>query len=268
MDVIINSENNLIPKEAEIFSSAKDLLLNLLMRLDYDPLNPPAAQVLSLYHQLKGNWLILSPVQWQVTHKDAMIVAAGKELGLDSKTSLHWFHLYASHLAAEHLSLHYHDPYTWLLQAANKPIPTAKPVYQLLDHSLMPELEQLDTSLYWQKFFTEGQMFFASHSDSPPFNGAWVWGGAPLEPRKYKTVCADEAWFPIAKICADNVTLYNPRLKLKQYSILCINDLTVLSATHRKELEKMPVRWYWNNVAYRAKQTWITRFWRKITHAY
>lgn len=268
MDVIINSENSTIPKEAELFFSEKESLLNLLMVLGYDPLNPPIAEVLSLYHKLQGDWLILSPIHWQATHKDAMISATAKELQLDAKTFQYWFDLYAAYLKEEHVILYYHDAHTWLLQSLNKPPLKAKPVHRLLNCPLMPELEQLDSSLYWQRFFTEGQMFFASHPNDSQLNGAWLWGGASLEEKKDRSICADETWFKLASICSDDVTLYNPTLKLKQYSILCLNDFDVLSVAHQKELEKISVRWYWNNIAYMMKPKWFTRFWRKLTYAY
>ena len=53
----------------------------------------------------------------------------------------------------------------------------AKPVHHLLNKSLMPELAQLDKTMYWQKFITESQMFFASNPNQSLVNGLWIWGG-------------------------------------------------------------------------------------------
>lgn len=269
MDVVINSDCNSIPEQSISLVSEGRAILNFLLSLGYDSINPPLADVLKRYHHLEGDWLILSPVYWQVTHNDAMIVATNKELQCDEKESKYWFKLYADYLAEESISLFYHDAETWLLHAANKPHITAKPVQQLINRSLMPELAQLDSTMYWQKFFTESQMFFASHSDKSAINGVWVWGGAPLLSKKPMVVCADEQLISIAKICVDNATLYNPSLSLNQYSILLISHLDVLSKEHQEELKKMSVRWYWNNSAYiLRKLPWLTRLWRYMTHAH
>lgn len=269
MDVIINSDCNFIPEQSKSLSSQGKAILNFLNCLGYDAADPPLADVLRRAHRLEGDWLILSPVNWLVTHNDAMIVATNKDLQLDEAASKYWFQLYSDYLAEEHISLYYHDAETWLLHAINKPSINAKPVHQLINHSLMPELAQLDSTMYWQKFFTEGQMFFASHPNKSALNGVWLWGGAHLTDKKSIAVCADEQFFSAAQICSDNVTLYNSSVQLKQYSILLLSDMDILSKQHQEELKKIPACWYWNNSAYALKApNWLTRLWRNLTHAH
>ncbi|MCL9684284.1 hypothetical protein [Legionella maioricensis] len=269
MDVIINSACDFIPEHSKSLVSQGKPILNFLSCLGYGAADPPLADVLRRVHGLDGEWLILSPMNWMATHNDAMIVAADKDLQLDEGTLKYWFQLYSDYLAEEHIRLYYHDAETWLLHAINKPPIKAKPVHQLINHSLMPELAQLDSSMYWQKFFTEGQMFFASHPNKSLLNGVWLWGGAVLADKKKIPVCADEQFFSVAQICSENVTLYNPSVQLKQYSILLLSDVDILSKQHQEELKKMPVCWYWNNSAYALKDlNWLTRLWRNLTHAH
>ncbi|BCA95597.1 hypothetical protein TUM19329_19580 [Legionella antarctica] len=269
MNVVIDSECPFIPEQSKSCMSQGKAVLNFLTCLGYDAVEVPLADVLRRVHHLEGDWLVASPVHWQATHNDAMIVAADKDLQLDETTSRYWFQLYSEYLAAEHISLYYHDAETWLLQAINKPTINAKPVHQLVNHSLMPELSQLDSTMSWQKFFTEGQMFFASHSNKSTLNGVWIWGGVHLEEKKSITVCADEHFFTIAQNCSDNVSLYNPGIFIEEYSILLISNMDILSKEHKEQLKKIPACWYWNNLAYSLNDlNWLTRLWRKLTHAH
>jgi hypothetical protein len=269
VDVVINSDCSTIPEQSKLLVSQSTALLNFLVSLGYNSIDPPLADVLRQANHLEGDWLILSPLSWQATHNDAMIVAMGKELQLSELESRYWFQLYFDYLAHENISLYYHDAETWLLHAENKPTINAKPVHQIVNHSLMPELAQLDSTMYWQKFFTECQMFFASHPNNSALIGVWIWGGAQLGHKKTIAVCADEQLFSSAQICSSNVTLYNPSIRLKQFPILLISTMDTLSKQHQEELKKIPTRWYWNNSAYTCSDlNWFTRLWRKLTHAY
>ncbi|CEG56825.1 hypothetical protein [Legionella fallonii] len=269
MDVVINSDCSFIPEHSKPLMSEGTVSLNFLQCLGHDPFDPPLADMLSHSLQLEEKWWVLSPISWQATHNDAMIVAANKELHLNEETSKYWFQLYADYLADEDIKLHYYDAETWLLHVANRPMIKAKPVHKLLSRSLMPELEQLDSSMYWQKFFTEGQMFFASQPAQSVINGVWLWGGAPLSGKSAVTVCADEQLISMAKVCSDKVTLYHPSVSLKQYSILLVSHMDILSKQHQEELKKISAHWYWNNTAYTSGElNWFTRLWSALTHAY
>jgi hypothetical protein len=269
MDVIINSVCNSAPVDSKPLVTQGKALLNLLVSLGYDALNPPLADLLKSSLNLKGNWLVVSPVHWQATHNDAMIVATGEELHQDETQAKYWFQLYADFLAEENIKLYYYDSETWLLCADIAPAIKAKPVYQIINHSLMPELAQLDSTMYWQKVFTECQMFFANQPNNPSINGVWIWGGAPLEEKKSIAVCADEHFFPLAQMCSAQVTLYHPSVSLKQFQVLLLNNTDILSEQHKEQLNKMPAFWYWNNSTYtRNNYNWFTRLWRSLTYAH
>jgi hypothetical protein len=269
MDVVINSVCNSIPEGAQQLVSQGSALLNFLVSLGYNLADPPMADLLSRTNNLEGKWLIVSPIQWHATHNDAMIVAMGKELQLGEIESRHWFQQYSNYLAEEHITLYYHDPEIWLLRSDNMPPLNAKPAHQLLNYSLMPELVQLDSTMYWQKFFTESQMFFASFGNKAPLNGVWLWGGAEIATKKSIAVCADEQFMSIAQTCSSNVTLYNPSVSLKEFQILLFENINGLSKAHHEQLKKIPACWYWINTAYtRGGFKWFTRLWRKLTYAH
>jgi hypothetical protein len=268
MYVIINSECDAIPEGSKPLISEGTALLNLLLCLNYNPAEPPLADLLRRYHHLDGDWLILSLVHWQATHNDALIAATGKELELQESESKLWFDLFTDYFAVDGLRLHYHDAETWLLNAPQQHSLTAKPAHRLVNQSLMPELTQLDRTLFWQKFITESQMLFASKPNQSAVNGVWPWSGAKLT-KKATAICADAHFFPLATMCSTQVTLYSPTVTRKEQSILLITEPSELSAEHQDELTKIVAHWYWNNVAYTSSHCyWFTRLWRKLIHAY
>ncbi|MGC1182848.1 hypothetical protein [Legionella sp.] len=267
MYLIINSECNFIPQEVQPLTSSGTALLNLLYCLGYDAQNPPLADLLRRVYSLQGNWLVLSPVHWQATHNDALIVATGKDLELQEDETKLWFDLFSDYLGAEGWRLYYHDAETWLLcDRENHPL-KAKPPQQLLGKSLMSELTQLDHTLFWQKFITESQMLFASKPNQSGVNGLWPWGNAKLIDKTI-TICADEFFLSMAKMCGTNVTKYSPSIKLKEQQILLLTEFSILSEQHQEELKKLVVHWYWNNIAYTSSNSsWFIRLWRKIIYA-
>jgi hypothetical protein len=269
MYVVIDAECSAIPENAKPLTTEGSALLNFLLHLNYDPAAPPLADVLSKYHHLEGDWLVVSPVHWEATHNDAMIVAHGSALRLQKIEAKSWFNQFATYLAEEDKVLYYHNPETWLLYDDKKHPLSAKPVHHLLNQSLMPELAQLDNTLYWQKFITESQMFFASKPNQSLINGLWIWGNTKLKNKKDITVCADEHFLSIAQMCSFNVVLYRPEVLLKDYDVLLLAEPSQLSASHQEELTKRAVHWYWNNAAYTvSNSSWLTRLWRKLIHDY
>lgn len=269
MHVVISSECNSIPERAQPINSEGNALLNFLLSLGYDPDNPPFADLLRLYHNLVGEWFVLTPVHWVATHNDAVVVALGNELQLKEDEAKSCFDLFSEYLAEEGTVLHYHNADTWLLRNDKKYSLNAKPPHHLLHQSLMLPLAQLDKTMYWQKFITESQMLFASKANQFPANGLWVWSSAKLKDKMMTTVCADEHFYSFAQICSSQVTRYSPTVTLKDYQILLLSDLSVLSQQHQEELKKMPVDWYWNNAAYSmSADSWYVRLWRKLIHAY
>jgi hypothetical protein len=269
MNVVINSECHAVPYDVALLTSEEHMVLNLLASIGYDPVNPPLGDLLRKSHRLEGEWVVLSPVHWQATHNDAMIVSAGSDLQLSEQESRHWFKLLNDYLYDDGMTLFYHDEHTWLLEVTNKPHLNARPVHRVINHSLMPELAQLDSTMYWQKFFTECQMFFASQPNATTVNGIWAWGSGTLSDNQTVTICAEESYLSMASICSNHVTLYTPSIQPGDYQILLLNEFATLSSQHQQELLQRPVHWYWNNSAYASTRlNWFIRIWRKLTHAH
>ncbi|MFA6302236.1 MAG: hypothetical protein WC627_03775 [Legionella sp.] len=262
MNVVINSDCEAVPKYCRALKSHSSALLNMLVCLGYDPLSLPLADVLKAHYKLQGDWAIVSPIHWEASHNDAMIVALAQDTP-DYKC----FTVLKNHLAEEGIALIQYSPEIWLMCIDNKPALAAKPVYQLMHHSMMPELAALDKSMYWQKFITEAQMLFASVSISSPINGVWVWGNTPISAKKALKICAEEPFYSLLNDIEVEVSLYHPATAVEDYELLLINDYANLSASQKKQLQKGPVNWYWNNTAY-GNLTWLHILWRKLFHAH
>lgn len=268
MDVIINADCLSLPEQGHTLKSQGRALLNCLAAVGYDIVNPPVAEILKRMNHFEGGWLVMTPVHWQATHNDALITAAGKDTQVDSQSLKSCFEFYSRFIAEDGMTLHYYDEDFWLLCAEDKPKIHAKPVFQLIGQSLMPELAQLDGSLFWQKLITESQMFFATQNMSSGINGIWVWGGGTHFSETSLSICADTQWISFANIISKNVTLYQPNLDINRFHIVLIDVLDSLSLAHQAELQKRSVNWFWNNLAYSSKQyNLIKRFWRKLIHA-
>jgi hypothetical protein len=269
MDIIINASRDHIPQGTTELVSQGSPLIHLLTCLGYDSLNPPLADLLSKHYHLEGDWLILSPVQWHANHNNVVITALGMDSEIDENQLKMDFHSFSEHLMSVGMALYYHEPETWLLSTNHRSLLKAKPVHHILNKPLMLELVQLDDTMHWQKFLTESQMFFASLNNPSLINGVWLWGGGILGDKKRIKICADNEFLSIAQLCSTEVDLYNPDLPLREYELLLVQDLSVLSEMHQKQLEKMATRWYWNNAGYEYSHIhWFTRLWRKLVHAH
>lgn len=163
MDVVINDVREVVPAKSKPLISQRDYYLNLLTCLGYPPQNPPLGHFLSLYHQLEGRWLIASPIHWQATHNDALILATGKELELTSTQARLWFDALAQFFKEENINMIYHDDCMWLISIDNKPEIFSQSVYSMLHQSLMPAFAKMDKTFFWQRLITEIQMYMGSH---------------------------------------------------------------------------------------------------------
>ncbi|MGL6030059.1 MAG: hypothetical protein ACRC0B_02970 [Legionella sp.] len=263
MDVVINSECIQLPKHSVALETQGCALLNYLTCLGYTHNQMPLAALLAQSRALDGDWVVLSPVFWQASHNNAVIVATGDSLELSEDESRYWFELFSKVFAVGGDRTYFYDAHTWLFSGANMPGLYARPAVQLINQPIMPELSQLGDSMYWPKMFTEGQMFFAAHADESIINGLWAWGGGDIV-LSSKRVVADESFLAIARLSAIDVIAYNPSISLQACDILLIDSIDVLSNEHKKILSK--AKCYWRNRAY-VNSSWLTRFWRSLFHA-
>jgi hypothetical protein len=267
MNIVVNSCIDKTPEGAISIHGQNDYYLNVLSCLDYDKSKPPIADLLRKIHGLEGDWLVVSPIYWQATHNDAMILAAGLGFGLSEEEGRKWFLELQKFVAGEDIKVHYHNPYTWLIQAKNHLTNNSCSLDSLLHKSLMPELEALDDSLYWQRFITESQMFLNNHILNKDkqgqyyINGFWVWGGGSIQSGNKKAIVAydDEAQNLANILTSDKVCQYLESEKLSSKSVILCSSADILLSLPRNIIKK-EVYWYWNNFAYKIQpKNWFRK---------
>ena len=125
-----------------------------------------------------GAWLIVSPVHWEATHNNAMMVAAGVGLELSDEASKKLYTAFAAFLAEDNMQLHYCNAETWLLLCERETAPKTQPLHIALQSSMHALLADLKSTPFWLRFMTESQMFLSGQVQADaayPVNGVWVW---------------------------------------------------------------------------------------------
>ncbi len=260
MDAVINAIKEVAAANSQPLSSQRNYYLNVLNCLGYDPIHPPLANLFARYHQLAGQWLIASPIHWEATHNDAMITAIDSELELTEEESQLWF-ADLSQFLKDDFHWHYHDAHTWLLKVDDKPSIFSQSLYAMQHHSLMPVFAIMDKTLFWQRLMTELQMYLSSHplntqrQGKLTINGVWFWGQGELNPQtQRKIVTDDEVLLASLADVADDF-LSTP---LTKNHLIAIKYPQQIDFSHLQDkMQKYPVHWYWNNLAYLTKR----RFW-------
>lgn len=271
MDVIINDNKDSPPLNSKLLNEQGSFELNFLSVLGFDIYNPPLGDFLRQYYQLDGNWVAVSPIHWQVTHNDALITLSGEALNLSQQESHEWFKVVAEFLSEEHLHLHYHDSVTWLLRVDNKPPIKSSPVHLLLNQSLMPHLEKMDATLYWQRLFTELQMFLSNHRlkhqrvNGPVINGLWIYGSGQFYLEK--EVQTDDLQF--LQAFSDKAGRFELTKVQDNKGIVLLKHMTQRHLAELTDVFKdQNTNWYWNNKAYQTdKKRWWNKLWRKLVNA-
>lgn len=269
MDIVINSTCPSVPDCEDSTEIMGHFYSHVLTCLGYTENAPPVADLLRRYHGLIGRWLVISPIYWQATHNDAMIMACYDALGLSDTESKRWFAALAAFLAADPVKLHYHDAYTWLIQFDNAPLIRAEPVHLLFNQSIKKPLHELDATLFWSRFITENQMFFSEHplnkerSGLYPVNGVWIWGEGELSaPETRPIVYADDKTHVLAQLLSSRVSRLQSSQALSDNSLVLLSDFDNSLMNHSK---KNTVRWFWNNRIYMTKKPSIwTRLFNQL----
>ncbi|WP_419418479.1 hypothetical protein ACNVED_07890 [Legionella sp. D16C41] len=275
MDVILNDDNKsgIAPENSKPLISQASYELNFLNVLGYEPEKPPLGDFLRQYHRLEGQWLVASPIYWQATHNDAFIIAANNELDLNEEEAHKWFNEVATFLKEEKISLYYHNAYTWLIKVDNKPSLNSPPVQLIMRQSLMPFIEKMDTTLYWQRLFTELQMFLSNHAynnlrnEKPSINGLWLYGEGQFSLNSKRPILTNDA--QLLLVFASQVKSLDFTQVINNKSIVLLknsNELDNDKFTH--QLQGKSVNWFWNNIAYQTvKQHWWNKLWRGLVNA-
>ena len=128
-----------------------------------------------------GAWLNVSPVHWEATHNNAMMVAAGVGLELSDIASKKLYDAFAAFLAEDNMQLHYCNANTWLLLCEHQEPPKTEGLDKALQCSMHALLATLKSTPFWLHFLTESQMFLSGQPQEGatyPINGVWVWPAA------------------------------------------------------------------------------------------
>lgn len=260
MDVVINADMNGEFAHHSPLNGCSDWLPNFLSCLGFNEEQLPLGGLLQGYHQLAdGKWLVATPIHWQATHNDAMIIAAGRDLALTEEASRFWFAEIAAFLSADGIKLHYHDANTWFFNMDNKPDIHSKSPHLMLHQSMMPILNTLDKTLYWQRLLTELQMFISGHHNPPSLenqlsmNGLWFHGNEPFSiPASRSILTNDEHLLACFPNKIEPLTLDK---KINKQALLMIqNDKKNTITDVQEYLRGYTVRWFWNNTAYKTQK--------------
>lgn len=258
MDVVVNSDCPFSPDPQCIIDGRAHYYQAIFKCLGYPNDQLPVAELLRSYHGLQGQWFVVSPVHWQATHNDAMLLACDSALNLNEDESRHLFDVFTRFAAEEGMQTYYHDAYTWMLRSDDKPIITASSPYQMLHQSLLPYLKAIDKTFFWQRFITEVQMLF---HDQPTVNGVWIWGQGSLRaPSERLVLVNSQKTHAIAQILSTHTDYLN-NTKLNKNALLLFDSLNQNELTSlQTQLNRYSVNWYWNNQAYSSKpRPWFLR---------
>ncbi len=264
MNVVIDLDLDEIPEGSCSIPAYGDAYSNILACLGYSAEHLPIAEWLKRYYQLQGKWLIVSPIYWEATHNDAVIISGGEHLHLPESEAKAWFTLFSEHF--NHLNPIYHTASIWLIQVDDLPLIQAKPLYAMLHQSMLNSILKLDSTLFWQQIITESQMLFNQtqrFENTIPVNGVWIWCDGQLQANLHeKQIVCDPAFTNLANCLFNSVKqLAFTSKELRKSHLFWIKTLEDLSYL-QAQLKKHNVNWYWNNGAYMTKpKHWFTRIW-------
>jgi hypothetical protein len=125
-----------------------------------------------------GTWFLLSPILWQATHNDAMIVQVAAD-----KSGL-YFAALQKFLAQDGGRIFAISEDLWLMDACFLAELESCDLNQVMHHSLQPLLQKMSPS--WRRWWTEVQMLFQTLTGNAPalINGVWPWGGGAWTPNQ------------------------------------------------------------------------------------
>ncbi|KTD17230.1 hypothetical protein [Legionella jordanis] len=272
MQIIVNASTPFAPADSKPLTSRGEFYQNALFALGCKPDNPPLGDFLRRAMHLEGQWLIASPIHWEATHNDAMIVAAGAELALDDSESRLLFEQVTDFLKGYEIQSAYFSPHLWLLKIDHLPAITSQSISNMLHHSMMPVISEMDKTFFWQRLLTEIQMFLSAHplnsarDHSLIVNGLWLWGEGAFKPSTSQMIYSDDDIFLSPP--HNSIAIVH---KLDATNQFGKNSLLLIKHPQRWDLQKLrqqtqnnQSQWYWNNLAYSLKpRGWWSRLWRK-----
>lgn len=213
------------------------------------------AQFLALQHGLAdGNWHIASPIHWEATHNDAMIVLDGQE-GVGEHELTHFFQVFQGFLERDDLSARQLASGLWLFDAKNLFSGGLPPLNVVMHRSLHEYMKTMPNE--WRTWFTEIQMLFhvASPNHQSIINGVWPWGGGKLK--------LDTPIYQFGAFSTMDAQQWSPEMKLPQSGVLLIAETHIneFKDIYNKKYLNRSLTWWWRNKTY---QTSPASCWNKF----
>jgi hypothetical protein len=121
----------------------------------------------------EGNWCLASPIFWQATHNDAMVV------GLAEQDSSAYFQAFSKFLVQDQSTAFKISHDLWIFDAHFLGETNVSDLNQVMHQSLNSYIQAMPSR--WRTWWTEIQMLFQT-IDTPSsyvLNGIWPWGGGP-----------------------------------------------------------------------------------------
>ncbi|MFZ4076666.1 MAG: hypothetical protein ACOYKA_01650 [Legionellaceae bacterium] len=267
MDVILDARCGMVPDKSKPLVSSHDPYHQLLMTYGYVERDAPVGDFLKHVQGFSGRWLVASPLYWQATHNDAMVVAAGPALAITDEASRALCEMYAAFLLEERVVLRYHNRYTWLIQTDESINTTA--LHGLLNRSIRPFLDALKSTPYWLRLITESQLFLHAHAEQKGLkvNGLWIWGEGELKQKQGRplVVWADDPSYE--KACGYLSSQVRRFLRddvfQKETIIFVPEQATERAVELEARLKNSRIHWYWADQAYETEPlSWFRRLWR------
>ena len=229
-----------------------------------------------------GRFLV-SPVIWEASHNDAMIVSMGDCLKKGGGAHLdEAFEGLRAYFAEDNASLNRYDDTHWLLTCDAFSDIDAPSLPAMFHQSMMKVINQLDKTHEWARRLTEIQMLFASTPTCAPINGVWVSSHAirATTVRECDTsvrvtlpyghgsdgssILVDDNtlanWLKHLGLAVTHITEVSKRLS---YDVIILRDANQLTALpFYKKLQQQKIQWYWNDSVYETHPSrWWTRIW-------
>lgn len=264
MDVVINSDCSFSPDPKSLLNGYSNYHLNIFKCLDYPDEQIPLASLLSSHHSLHGQWLVVTPIFWQASHNNAVILACDAKLNLLEEEARELFDKFSIFAKESGMQAYFHDRYTWLLECDGKPSTQSIPPHRLLHQPIFPHLKNMDSTLYWQRFITEIQMLFI---DQKKVNGVWLWGNGDLHnPVNRCILVNDSKTHALAQLLSQRVNYFAHSKPTKKALLLLDSMNQEEENLLRAKLSHLHVNWYWNNVAYSSRpQSWFSRWIKRVS---
>ena len=244
LHIIVDAPHGDDSIEAKPFYSEQLWQMNLFNAMNHAQ---GVAQFLAQQKGLsEGNWHLASPIHWEATHNDAMIVAEGAR-HCSSEDLTHFFQVFQGFLERDDLLVRQITPGLWLFDAKQLQVCPVPSLDAVMHRSLQEYLQMMSTE--WRTWFTEIQMLFHSAfpGTNPIINGVWPWGAGAFQLPNQLHCLGEFSDF--------NTTVWDPSQALPKSGVLLVSAehaSIIENLIKQKKAKHMAITWWWTNKNYQV----------------